>query len=175
MTLRTAALRVPSTEHSHHINTLLTARTCDLTELGLLSPESPVVRMLPPLWYALLKAGASPLCENMRLGVGAVGPLGRAARSAGQRSAASGQRSRRKPPTNGVAWGWHGVGMGLHGVGMGLAWGWHGAAWGWHGVCMGFAWGLHGVGMGLAWAWGWHAGKGLAWGLPIDSLLQSID
>jgi hypothetical protein len=35
--------------------------------------------------------------------------------------------SRRKPPTNGVAWGWHGVDMGL--------------AWGWHVVGMGLAWG----------------------------------
>jgi hypothetical protein len=72
----------------------------------------------------------------------------------------SGQGSRRKTPTNGVAWGWHGVGMGLAwgwhiiGVGMGLAWGWHGVGMGSHGVGMGLAWGWHGVGMGLA--WGWH-------------------
>jgi hypothetical protein len=91
---------------------------------------------------------------------------------------ALGLGSRRKTPTNGVAWGWHGVGMGL-------AWGWHGVgmglAWSWHGVSIGLAWGWHGVGMGLAWgrmglAWGWHGvGMGVAWGLLIDCLLQSID
>jgi hypothetical protein len=62
--------------------------------------------------------------------------------------------SRRKPPTNGAAWGR----MGPHGVDMG-----HGAAWrdggvgvmGPHGVGMG----PHGVGMGPHDTWGW----GLAW------------
>jgi hypothetical protein len=56
------------------------------------------------------------------------------------KGAAGGPGSRRKPPANGVAWGW-----GWHGMGHGAAWGWHGAAWGWH---------WHGA------AWGWHGPHG---------------